>query len=201
MIKVLLAEDQHMIRAALVALLGLESDIDVVAEVSNGNDIIPGLRDTRPDIAIVDIDLPGRDGITVAAEIGRQGLGYGVLMLTNLSQPGTVRRALDAHVDGYMLKDASPEKLADALRRIHAGGRYVDGDLALSAWEAEKDPLTEREAEALRLAARGLSVADIASELVLSPGTVGNHLTNSVSKLNARNRVDAIRIATEAGWI
>lgn len=201
MIRVLLAEDQHMIRAALVALLELEPDLEVVAEVSNGNDIIGTLKDTGPDIAIIDIDLPGRDGLSVVAEIHRLELDCRILMLTNSSQPGTVRRALDVRVDGYMLKDAPPEKLAGALRQIQAGGRYVDGELALSAMDAERTPLTARELEVLRLAATGLGVDEIASQLVLSPGTVGNHLTNVVNSLNARNRVDAIRIATEAGWM
>lgn len=190
-----------MIRAALVALLDLELDITVVAEVSHGDQIIPALREVRPDVAVIDIDLPGRDGLSVAAEINQGEVRCRTLILTNSSRPAAVRRALDAHVDGYMLKDAPPEDLTDALRRIVAGGRVVDGELALAAWGTENSPLTERETQVLRLAATGLDVPDIADQLVLSRGTVRNYLTDTVTKLNARNRVDAIRIATEAGWV
>lgn len=190
-----------MMRGALVALLNLEPDVDVVSEVSTGEEIIPAIRELHPDVAIIDIDLPGRDGLSVAAEIHDAKLSTHTLILTNLSRPGTIRRALDARVDGYLLKDAPPDKLANAVRRIAAGSRVVDNDLAAAAWRADECPLTDRELSVLRLAAGGEDIPEIAENLFLSPGTVRNYLTAVVTKLDARNRVDAIRIATDAGWL
>lgn len=202
MIKVLLAEDMHMVRGALVALLNLEHDIDVVSQVTSGDEIMPAIHSTSPDVAIIDIDLPGKDGLTAAAEINElPKRKCRTLILTSLNRPGTVRRALDARVNGFMLKDAPPDKLANAIRQIAAGGRVIDSDLALAAWESADCPLTNREIEILRRAASGETVTEIAAHLFLSAGTVRNYLTTTVAKLNARNRVDAIRIATDAGWL
>ncbi len=201
MIRVLLAEDMHMVRGALVALLNLEPDITVVAEVDSGDVIVSTARDCHPDVAIIDIDLPGMDGLTAAAEMHRHLPCCRTLILTSLGRPGTVRRALDVKVNGFILKDAPSHKLAGAVRSIANGGRVIDSDLALAAWEATDCPLTARETEILRLAGQGYTVADIAGELFLSLGTVRNYLAAVVTKLNARNRVDAIRIATEAEWL
>jgi two-component system response regulator DesR len=200
-IRVLLAEDMHMLRGALVALLNLEPDIDVVAEVSNGDDILPAASKHRAEVAVIDIDLPGKDGLTAAVEINAELPSCRVLILTSLSRPGTARRALDARVHGFMLKDAPSEQLAAAIRQVASGRRVIDGELALSAWDTNGCPLAPREVEVLRLAAAGYNVADIATRLFLSAGTVRNYLTSSVTKLNGRNRVDAIRIAQEAGWL
>jgi two-component system response regulator DesR len=200
-IKVLIAEDVHMVRGALVALLSLESDIEVVAEVAGGNDIMPTARSTQPDVAVIDIDLPGKDGLTAAAELHEQLPNCRTLILTSLGRPGTLRRALAAKVGGFLLKDAPPDKLASAIRDVSIGRRVVDSDLALAAWDTADCPLTGREIEVLRMAADGANAVDIASRLYLSAGTVRNYLTTAVTKLNARNRVDAIRIAKESGWL
>ncbi|OZM71929.1 DNA-binding response regulator [Amycolatopsis antarctica] len=201
MIKVLLAEDMHMVRGALVALLDLERDIEVVAEVASGDAILPAAHKHLPDVAIIDIDLPGVDGLTAAAELHETLPRCRTLILTSLGRPGTVRRALDAKVNGFILKDAPSAKLANAVRQVAVGRRVIDSELALAAWDTDDCPLTTREVEILRLAAAGRNVGDIAAELFLSPGTVRNYLTTAVTKLNARNRVDAIRIATESGWL
>jgi two-component system response regulator DesR len=200
MIKVLLAEDMHMVRGALVALLNLEPDIEVIAEVASGDQIIPTARRSRPDVAVIDIDLPGMDGLTAASELHQQMPECRTLILTSLGRPGTLRRALSAKVGGFILKDAPAAELADAIRGVAAGRRVVDGQLALAAWDSADCPLTLREIEVLRLAADGADAVEIAARLFLSAGTVRNYLTTIVSKLNARNRVDAIRIAREAGW-
>jgi two-component system response regulator DesR len=200
-IKVLIAEDVHMVRGALVALLRLESDIEVVAEVAGGNDIMPTARTTLPDVAVIDIDLPGKDGLTAAAELHEQLPNCRTLILTSLGRPGTLRRALAAKVGGFLLKDAPPDKLASAIRDVSVGRRVVDSDLALAAWDTADCPLTGREIEVLRMAADGANAVDIAARLYLSAGTVRNYLTTAVTKLNARNRVDAIRIAKESGWL
>jgi two-component system, NarL family, response regulator DesR len=200
-IKVLIAEDVHMVRGALVALLRMESDIEVVAEVACGNDIMPTAKTTQPDVAVIDIDLPGKDGLTAAAELHEQLPTCRTLILTSLGRPGTLRRALAAKVGGFLLKDAPPDKLASAIRDVSVGRRVVDSDLALAAWDTADCPLTGREIEVLRMAADGANAVDIAARLYLSAGTVRNYLTTAVTKLNARNRVDAIRIAKESGWL
>jgi two-component system response regulator DesR len=200
-IRVLLAEDMHMVRGALVALLNLEADIEVVAEVASGDQILPTATSVQPDVAVIDIDLPGKDGLTAAVEIHENLPGCHTLILTSLGRPGTVRRALDAKVSGFLLKDAPSEKLANAVRSVAVGRRFIDSELALAAWETDDCPLTPREIEILSLAAGGRNVADIAAELYLSPGTVRNYLAAVVTKLNASNRVHAIRIATEAEWL
>lgn len=201
MIKVMLAEDMHMVRGALVALLNLEPDIEVVAEVANGNDIVPTAVKLRPDVAVLDIDLPGKDGLTAVTELHEAVPGIHTLILTGLSRPGNLRRALSAKVTGFMLKDAPAAQLADAIRNVAAGRRVVDSQLAMSAWDSAESPLTARETEVLRLTADGLQAVDIASKMFLSVGTVRNYLTTIIGKLAARNRVDAIRIARDAGWL
>lgn len=201
MIRILLAEDMHMVRGALVALLGLEPDIEVVAEVESGDQIVPMVREHRPDVAVIDIDLPVLDGLTAAGLIRATMPEVRTLMLTSLARPGTLRRALTAGVDGFILKDAPPAKLAAAIRDVAQGRRVVDSQLALAALDRGECPLTDREVEVLRLAAEGTDTADIARALSLSAGTVRNYLTTIVTKLDARNRVDAVRIAYDAGWL
>ncbi|MEV8391098.1 MULTISPECIES: response regulator transcription factor [unclassified Streptomyces] len=200
-IRILLAEDMNMVRGALVALLNLESDLKVVCELERGDLILPAALEHRPDVAIIDIDLPGIDGLTAAARLRESLPECRTLILTSLGRPGTLRRALSAHVSGYLLKDAPPQELATAVRRVVAGHRVIDAQLALSAWDGAESPLTERETEVLRRAAEGSEAQEIARELHLSPGTVRNYLTTIVAKLNARNRVDAIRIAQESDWL
>lgn len=201
MIHVLLAEDMHMVRGALVALLNLEVDIKVIAEVESGDEIVPMSVRTRPDVAVIDIDLPGIDGLTAAAELHEQMPSCRTLILTSLGRPGNLRRALDAHVSGFILKDAPPAKLAQAIRSVRAGERVIDSHLALAAWDTGENPLTRREVEVLRLTANGAEAVEIAARLFLSVGTVRNYLTTILAKLNARNKVDAIRIARDAGWL
>lgn len=201
MIKILIAEDMHMVRGALVALLGLEPDIEVVAEVASGDEIMPAARRHQPDVAVLDIDLPVVDGLTVASTLREQLPQVRILVLTSLGRPGTLRRALAARVDGFLAKDAPPAELAAAIRDVAAGKRVVDSQLALAALDGGTCPLTDREIAVLRLAADGTDPADIAAALFLSVGTVRNYLTTIISKLNARNRVDAIRIAGDSGWL
>lgn len=200
-VRILLAEDVHMIRGALVALLELERDLEVVASVDRGDLIVKTALEVRPDVAVIDIDLPGTDGLTAAADLRAKLPSCRSLILTSLGRPGTLRRAMAAQVSGFLLKDSPPDRLAQAVRTVAGGGRVVDPELALSAWEAPENPLSPRETQVLRLAARGADAAEIAEELYLTPGTVRNYLTAIVDKLHARNRVDAIRIAEEAGWV
>ncbi|MEU2898403.1 response regulator transcription factor [Streptomyces sp. NPDC088106] len=201
MIRVLLAEDMRMVRGALVALLNLEDDLKVVAELERGDQILSAAREHRPDVAIIDIDLPGMDGLTAAGLLHERLPECRALILTSLGRPGTLRRAMAAHVAGFLLKDAPPGELAQAVRRVVAGQRVVDPQLALAAWGGSESPLTSRETEVLQLAAQGMEPQEIAAHLRLSVGTVRNYLTTAVTKLNARNRVDAIRIARETGWL
>ncbi|MBT2510128.1 response regulator transcription factor [Streptomyces sp. ISL-98] len=200
-IRILLAEDMNMVRGALVALLNLEDDLEVVSELERGDQILAAALEHEPDVAIIDIDLPGLDGLTAAARLRKRLPECRTLILTSLGRPGALRRALAAQVSGYLLKDAPPQELASAVRRVAAGQRVIDSQLALSAWNSTETPLTEREAEVLQLAAEGLEPIEIASQLKLSLGTVRNYLTTIVTKLNARNRVDAIKIARDADWL
>ncbi|MFE3519535.1 DNA-binding response regulator [Streptomyces sp. NPDC059166] len=200
-VRILLAEDVHMIRGALVALLQLEPDLRVVAAVDRGDVIVPAALASKPDVAVIDVDLPGTDGLTAAAELHEQLPSCRTLILTSLGRPGTLRRALSAHVTGFLLKDSPPDQLALAVRSVATGRRVVDPQLALTAWDSPENPLSPRELEVLRLAARGADAAEIAGCLYLSKGTVRNYLTAIVGKLGARNRIDAIRIAEEAGWL
>jgi two-component system response regulator DesR len=200
MIRVLLAEDVQMVRGALVALLNLEPDIEVVASVATGDEIVPAVAKSQPDVAVLDIDLPGMDGLSAATVIHDTAPGTRTLILTSLGRPGTLRRALNARVNGFILKDAPINELADAIRGVSVGRRVIDSQLALSAWDTDECPLTPRELEVLRLASDGADAMEIASTLFLSVGTIRNYLTAVTAKLDARNRVDAVRIARKAGW-
>lgn len=201
MVRVLIAEDMRILRDTLVALLSLEDDLEVVAELATGDQILPAALQHHPDVAVIDIDLPGTDGLTAAAELHQRLPACRTLILTALGRPGILRRALAAHVSGFMIKDAPSEELLDAVRRVAAGDRVFDPKLALAALEATNNPLSPREAEVLKRHAAGASAAEIATEMYLSYGTVRNYLASAVTKLGARNRVDAARIAEEAGWL
>lgn len=190
-----------MVRGALVALLQLEPDLHVVCTVDRGDTIVEAALACKPDVAVIDIDLPGIDGLTAAAELHERLPSCRTLILTTLGRPGTLRRALSAQVSGFLLKDSPPDQLAIAVRAVATGRRVVDPQLALTAWDSPENPLSPRELEVLRLAARGADAAEIAGCLYLSKGTVRNYLTAIVGKLGARNRIDAIRIAEEAGWL
>ncbi|QVQ51277.1 response regulator transcription factor [Spiractinospora alimapuensis] len=197
MIRVVLVEDMRMIRAALVSLLRLEPDIEVVAELDSGDGILPAVREHRPDVAVLDIDLPGTDGLTAAAQVHERYPQTRTLILTALGRPANLRCALEVKASGFLLKDAPPEELAAGIRGVHAGRRVVDPQLAVEALESEESPLTTRELDVLRLTAEGSDVSEVAGHLFLTVGTVRNYLTSVATKLNARNRVDAVRIARE----
>ena len=201
MIRVVVAEDQHLIRGALLALIGLNDDMHVVAELSHGDEILPACRRERPDVAVLDIDLPGTDGLTAAAALRGELPETKVLILTGLGSPGHLVRALEAEVAGFLRKDAPPQELADAIRRVAKNQRFLDPELVATALEIGTSPLTPRETEVLRAAAGGGTTQEIGAELYLSGPTVRNYLSNAISKLDARNRIDAIRIARDAGWI
>jgi two-component system, NarL family, response regulator DesR len=200
-IKVLIAEDMHMIRGALVALLRLEPDIDVVADLERGDTIVETALKARPDVAVIDIDLPGLDGLSAAASLREQLPSCQTLVLTGLSQPGNLLRALKVHVKGFLLKDAPAPALANAIRSVAAGRRVLDPELVAVAVETGASPLTDRETDVLRAAVSGRSTEEIGLLLNLSPATVRNYLSNAISKLGARNRMDAVRVAQEAGWL
>jgi two-component system response regulator DesR len=199
-IRVLLAEDQAMVRGALSALLSLESDIEVLGSAPDGEAAWRELQRLKPDLLVTDIEMPGITGLELAQRVQRHELPVKVVILTTFARPGFLRRALDAGVCGYLLKDAPAEQLADAIRRVRHGGRAIDPQLAVDAW-SESDPLNDRERQVLRLAGDGLSAADIATLLNLSSGTVRNYLSEAIGKLGARNRADAARIARDKGWL
>ena len=201
MINVLVAEDMHLVRGALIALLEREDDLAVVAEVGHGDRIVPAALEHRPDVAVLDVGMPGLDGLEAAGRIAAELPGCRVLMVTGSATPETLRRALAAGAAGFMVKDAPPRELADAIRRVAAGERVVDQGLAARALTAPENPLTERELDVLRMAASGAEPAEIAATLHLSRGTVRNYLGAIVTKLGARNRLDAVRIAADAGWL
>ncbi|MFC5832403.1 response regulator transcription factor [Nonomuraea insulae] len=202
MIRVLLAEDQAVIRGALAALLDLEPDLQVVAAVESGAAAVDSAAVELPDVAVLDIDMPGElDGLEAAARIHLRVPSCRTLMLTGYGKPAHLKRALAARVGGFMLKTAPPEELVSAIREVAQGNRVLDKALAVTAWDLADNPLTPREADVLRLVAGGADAPEIARELYLTPGTVRNYLTAIVAKLNARNRTDAVRIAGESGWI
>jgi two-component system response regulator DesR len=201
MIRVLLAEDQAMVRGALAALLALEGDIEIVAEVGRGDEVVPAALSARPDVALLDIEMPGCDGITAAAALHRQLPSCRVLILTTFGRPGYLRKAMESGVVGFLLKDAPSAQLATAIRRAVAGERVVDPTLAMAALSEGNNPLTERERDVLAAASGGASIADIATSLFLSEGTVRNYLSVAIQKLNAHNRVEAAHIAEEKGWL
>jgi two-component system, NarL family, response regulator DesR len=201
MIRVLVAEDMRILRDTLVSVLNLEEDIEVVAQVAAGDGIVPAALAERPDLAVLDIDMPRVDGLTAAAELYERLPACRVVILTVLGRPGLLRRALAAHVSGFLVKDAPSDELIGALRRVAAGERVIDPQVALAALETAGSPLSAREAEVLGRFATGADPAEIAAELFLSYGTVRNYLASAVTKLGGRNRMDAVRIATEAGWL
>lgn len=201
MIRVLIAEDMRILRDALVAVLQLEDDIEVVAELESGDQIVPRALELRPDVAVLDIDLPGIDGLTAAAELHQRLASCRVLILTGLGRPGNLRRALAAQVAGFAVKDAPSHELIKTVRKVAGGERVIDQRLALAALEMAENPLSPREAEVLRRFGEGADAAEIAENMILSYGTVRNYLASAVTKLGARNRVDAIRIASDAGWL
>lgn len=200
MIRVVVAEDQSMVLGALAALLEIEGDIDVVGRAHNGTEALSICKQTRPDVVLTDIEMPQMTGLELAAAVKREGLAARVIILTTFARGGYLRRALQAGASGYLLKDSPAEQLANAVRRVHAGGRVVDPELAAEAW-SEPDPLTDRERQVLRMAGDGQSSADIAGTLNLSEGTVRNYLSEAISKLGAANRVEAARIARDKGWL
>jgi two-component system, NarL family, response regulator DesR len=199
-IKVLIAEDQAMVLGALGALIDIEADLEVVAQTPSGSEALKAALALRPDVVVTDIEMPGLSGLELANELRRQGSSARIIILTTFARPGYLRRALDAGASGYLLKDAPSHRLADAIRRVHGGGRAVDPELAAEAW-SESDPLTDRERQVLRLAAEGEAGAEIAEKLELSEGTVRNYLSEAISKLGAKNRVEAARIARVKGWL
>jgi two-component system, NarL family, response regulator DesR len=200
MIRVLLAEDQAMVRGALTALLKLEPDIDVVGAAADGEEAWRAIQQLKPDLVVTDIEMPGLTGIELAQRVQRYELPSKVVIVTTFARAGFLRRALDAGVSGYLLKDAPAEQLADALRKVHRGGRAIDPQLAVEAW-SEADPLNDRERQVLRLAGEGLSAGDIASRLNLSHGTVRNYLSEAIGKLGVGNRIEAFRLARQKGWL
>jgi two-component system response regulator DesR len=201
MIRVLLAEDQAMVRGALAALLTLEGDIEIVAEVGRGDEVVVVARATHPDVALLDIEMPGMDGIAAAAALRTELPSCRVVILTTFGRPGYLRQAMDSGVVGFLLKDAPAAQLATAIRRAAAGERVVDPSLALAALSEGNNPLTERERAVLAAATRGASIAEIAASLFLSEGTVRNYLSVAIQKLSAKNRIEAARIAEQKGWL
>lgn len=200
MIRVVVAEDQVMVLGALSALLSIEPDIQVVGQASNGREALERVTTLAPDVLVTDIEMPEMSGLDLATSMRALGLKTRVVMLTTFARPGYLRRALDAGVSAYLLKDSPSDKLAEAIRRVAGGGRVIDPQLAADAW-SEADPLTDRERQVLRLAADGLSSGDIATELSLSEGTVRNYLSEAISKLGAKNRVEAANLAKARGWL
>lgn len=201
MIRVLLAEDQAMVRGALAALLTLEGDIEIVAEVGRGDEVVVVARATLPDVALLDIEMPGCDGITAAAALHAELPSCRILILTTFGRPGYLRKAMESGVVGFLLKDAPSAQLATAIRRAVAGERIVDPTLAMAALSEGNNPLTERERTVLAAATHGASIAEIAASLFLSEGTVRNYLSVALQKLGARNRIEAAHIAEQKGWL
>ncbi|WP_305821138.1 response regulator transcription factor [Massilia brevitalea] len=205
MIRILIAEDQAMVRGALAALLGLEPDIEVVATAADGAEALALCGQHAPDIVLTDIEMPRMTGLELAAQLAaRQDARMApcrVMIVTTFGRSGYLRRALSAGVRGFLLKDAPADALAAAIRTVHAGGRAIAPELALESWSGAQDPLTERERQVLRLAGEGASGADIARQIHLSEGTVRNYLSEAISKLGAGNRVEAYRLARDAGWL
>ncbi|MHB8245640.1 MAG: response regulator transcription factor [Acidimicrobiales bacterium] len=201
MIRLLLAEDQVMMREALATLLSLQPDIEVVAQVSSGATVVEAARASAPDVALLDIEMPGGDGLTAAAELRRELPAIKVMILTAFGRPGFLRRAMESGAAGYLLKDRPAGELAAAIRRVLAGETIVDPELALAALSSGANPLTARELDVLSAARDHATVADIAAALHLSAGTVKNHLSVAIGKLGARNRAEAVRIAQEQGWM
>jgi len=200
-IRLLLADDQALVRGAMATLLDLEPDLEVVAEVGRGDEVVEAARRHRPDVALLDVEMPGLDGIAATRALRAAVPGCRVLVVTTFGRPGYLRRALEAGASGFVVKDTPARQLADAVRRVHAGLRVVDPALAAESLAAGESPLTEREGEVLRAARDGATVADLAAALHLSEGTVRNHLSSAIGKTGARTRAEAVRLAEDAGWL
>ncbi|MFB7111279.1 response regulator [Streptomyces sp. NPDC056190] len=200
-IRLLLAEDQQMMRGALALLLGMEDDMEVVAQVSAGDAIVDAALTHRPDVALLDIELPGKSGLDAAAELREQAPGCRVLILTTFGRPGYLRRAMEAGAGGFLVKDGPVEELAAAIRRVLAGETVVDPVLAAAALTAGPSPLTARECDVLRASADGATVSDVAAKLHLSESTVRNYLSAAIGKTGTRNRTEAVREARRQGWL
>ena len=201
MIKVLLAEDQGMMRGALALLLDLEEDFEVVGQVATGDRIVPTAREVRPDVAVLDIEMPGRSGLDAAADLHAELPGCKILIVTTFGRPGYLRRAMEAGASGFLVKDGPVEDLARAIRRVLAGERVVDPELATAALSAGPNPLTARERDVLAAAVDGSTIADIAGRLHLSESTVRNYLSAAIGKTGSRNRIEAVRAARHNGWL
>jgi two-component system, NarL family, response regulator DesR len=200
-VRLLLADDQALVRGALATLLSLEPDMEVVAEVGRGDQVVAAARDAKPDVALLDVEMPGLDGIAATQALHDAMPEVRVLIVTTFGRPGFLRRALQAGASGFVVKDTPARQLAEAVRRVHAGLRVVDPVLAADSLAGGESPLTARESEVLVAARSGGSVADIARQVELSEGTVRNHLSSAIGKTMARNRADAVRIADEYGWL
>jgi two-component system response regulator DesR len=200
-IRLLIADDQALVRGALAALLDLEPDLEVVAEVGRGDEVLEAARTSKPDVALLDVEMPGLDGIEAAAALRSAVPNVRILMVTTFGRPGYLRRAMEAGAAGFVVKDTPAAQLADAVRRVHQGLRVVDPSLAAETLVAGTSPLTARESDVLRAARTGGTVADIARELHLSEGTVRNHLSSAIGKTGARTRAEAVRIAVDNGWL
>jgi two-component system response regulator DesR len=200
-IRLLLADDQALVRGALAALLALEPDLEVVAQVGSGDAVLDAVREHRPDVALLDVEMPGLDGIAAAAAVRAEFPDVRVLIVTTFGRPGFLRRALQAGASGFVVKDTPAAELADAVRRVHSGLRVVDPTLATDSLVAGESPLTPRETEVLRAARDGSSVAVVAGRLFLTEGTVRNHLSSAIGKTGAGNRAEAVRIAEDNGWL
>jgi two-component system response regulator DesR len=200
-IRLLLADDQALVRGALAALLDLESDLEVVAEVSRGDEVVPAAVTGQADVALLDIEMPGMDGIAATAALRRAVPSCRVLIVTTFGRPGYLRRAIEAGASGFVVKDTPARQLAEAVRRVHAGLRVLDPALAEESLVSGASPLTARETEVLRAARGGDTVADVAAVLHLSEGTVRNHLSSAIGKTGARNRAEAVKLAEDRGWL
>jgi two-component system response regulator DesR len=201
MIRALIAEDQAMVRGALAALLAFEPDLEVVAEVSRGDEVVRAALESRPDVALLDIEMPGMDGIEAAAALRRELPSCTTLILTTFGRPAYLRRAMEAGASGFLVKDAPAERLANAIRRALAGERVVDAELAAAALQDGESPLTSREREVLDAAAGGAPISELALRLHLSEGTVRNYLSSAIGKTGARNRIEAWRVARDRDWL
>lgn len=200
-VQILLAEDQGMVRGALAALLGLEEDLEVVAEVSRGDEVVPAALKSHPDVALLDIEMPGGDGLSAARALHEKLPACRIVILTTFGRSGYLRQAMESGAVGFLLKDAPAVDLAASIRRVMAGERVVDPELALSALSDGGNPLTRREREVLRASLDGASIADIAASFYLSEGTVRNHLSTAIQKMGSQNRMEAARQAQEKGWL
>ena len=201
MIRVLLADDQAMVRGALATVLGLEPDIEVVGQVGSGDEVLGAAKESAPDVALLDVQMPGKDGLTAAAELHAALPSCRIIVCTTFGRPGYLARAMAAGAAGFVVKDSPPEQLVDAVRRVHSGLRVVDPALAAESLATGASPLTPREHEVLRAASDGGTVSDVARRLNLSEGTVRNHLSAAIGKTGARTRAEAIRLAEERGWL